>query len=319
MIAMAWVVDAHDAGVRLDKFLAAPGRAGSRARAVSALERGKVFVNGQESTASDASRRLVAGDRVRLWMDRPGSARTRRRPFDIDDLHVLHEDDSLVIVDKPAGMLTVPLAGRRTTASAVELLEERLVSGSRRRLFVVHRIDEYTSGLVVFARTLAAHKALKAQFVRREPERVYWAVVYGHPAPPPGEWRDSVFWDDTSMILKQTRPNDPDAKDAISRYRVLDSFGTTSLIEVRLETGKRNQIRLQARLRGHMLVGERRYVFGPAHLRDIDFPRQALHARYLTVRHPRDGRALRFEAPLPHDMADLIGRLRLSSRSRASD
>ena len=318
MVAMAWVVDAHDAGVRLDKFLAAPGRAGSRARAVSALERGKVFVNGQETTASDASRRLATGDTVRLWMDRPGSARTRRGPFDIDDLHVLHEDDSLVVVDKPAGMLTIPLAARRTSASAIELLQERLASSGRRRLFVVHRIDEYTSGLVVFARTAAAQEALKAQFMRREPERVYWAVVYGRPDPPQGVWRDFVFWDPTSMILKATRPDDPDAKEAISHYRVLDSFATTSLVEVRLETGKRNQIRLQARLRGHMLVGERRYVFGPAHLRDIDFPRQALHARYLAFRHPRDGRTIRFEAPLPQDMADLIGRLR-SPRPRASD
>jgi 23S rRNA pseudouridine1911/1915/1917 synthase len=91
---------------------------------------------------------------------------------------------------------------------------------------------------------------------------------------------------------------------------VLESFRDTSLIEVRLHTGKRNQIRLQARLRGHTMVGERRYVFGPEGLRPIEFPRQALHAFRLAFAHPRDGRAMRFEAPLPDDMKSLIARLR---------
>lgn len=316
---MAWTVDESDAGVRLDKFLAAPGRAGSRARALSALERGKVFVNGEESAPADASRRLAAGDTVRLWMDRPGSSRARREPLELaGSLHLVYEDDSLLVVDKPAGLLTVPLKDRRDSASALTLLERNLRPQTRHRLFIVHRIDEYTSGLVVFARTAAVQEALKAQFVRREPERVYWAVVHGHPSPPEGTWRDFVFWDHASMVLKQTHPNDPEAKEAISHYRVLETFDEASLVEIRLETGKRNQIRLQARLRGHTLVGERRYVFGPAHLRGIDFPRQALHARRLAFRSPRDGRVLRFEAPLPQDMTDLLARLR-ARRSSGTD
>jgi 23S rRNA pseudouridine1911/1915/1917 synthase len=207
-------------------------------------------------------------------------------------------------------MLTVPLPGR-DAASAKEVVEAHLRS-SQERLFVVHRIDEFTSGLVMFARTLQAQAALKAQFLRREPERVYWAVVYGHPEPSEGVWRDMVAWDDTAMIQKQTHPNDPRAKEAVSRYRVLERFAATSLVEVRLETGKRNQIRLQARLRGHTLVGERRYVFGPDQLRPIAFPRQALHARRIAFRHPRDDRPLAFEAPLPADMRELIDRLRKS-------
>jgi 23S rRNA pseudouridine1911/1915/1917 synthase len=303
-----WTIAAADAGVRLDKFLAAADRAGSRARASAALERGKVFVNGEEAGAADAARRLTTGDAVRRWMDRPGSSRARREPTAVGDLRVLFEDDALVVVDKPAGMLSVPLPVRGASLSARELLEEHLRPA--RRLHVVHRIDEYTSGLIVFARTLAAQSELKGQFRRREPERIYLAVVYGHPHPGAGVWRDHVVWDDRAMVQKETHPRDPDAKEAISRYRVLERFDGTALIEVQLETGKRNQIRLQARLRGHTLVGEQRYTFGPEDLRGIAFGRQALHAHRLAFHHPQDGRELRFESPLPPDMTDLLARLR---------
>ena len=134
-------------------------------------------------------------------------------------------------------------------------------------------------------------------------------MVYGHPHPPAGTWRDHLVWDQDALIQKETSPRDPRGKEAASEYRVIESFRDASLIEVRLVTGKRNQIRLQARLRGHMLVGERRYVFGPDHLRSINFPRQALHAFRLSFRHPFDGRVMEFEAPMPADMADLITRL----------
>ena len=99
----------------------------------------------------------------------------------------------------------------------------------------------------------------------------------------------------------------------MSEYRVLERFSRASLIEVRLRTGKRNQIRLQARLRGHTLVGERRYVYGPDELRGIDFPRQALHAHRLAFLHPSTGEPLSFEAPLPSDLAELVARLRIQT------
>ena len=151
---------------------------------------------------------------------------------------------------------------------------------------------------MLFAKHAAAQAVLKQQFLRHEPERVYQAIVYGHPTPPSGTWRDTLVWDQRSLIQKGTHPRDPRGKEAISEYRIVERFADTSLIEVRLVTGKRNQIRIQARLRGHTLVGERRYIFGPVELRPIDFPRQALHAARLTVNHPATGRALTFEAPL---------------------
>ena len=307
-----WIVEGGEAGLRLDKFLAAPDRAGSRPRAAAALERGKVFVNDREVTLADAAARVSAGDIVRLWTDRPGTAKRRSPLGDLRDLPIVFEDDSLIVLNKPAGLLAVPLPlERRSDAPSVfEDLKLYLRQRARRRPFVVHRIDRDTSGLVLFAKAEAAQLALKEQFKRRQPERVYQAIVYGLPSPSSGTWRDHLVWDLKALIQKETSARDPRGKEAISHYRVLEPLAGASLIEVRLVTGKRNQIRIQARLRGHTLVGERRYVYGPDELRPIAFPRQALHAHRLTFRHPHDDREMAFEVPLPDDMSTLVARLR---------
>jgi len=309
---MEWIVTTSEEGLRLDKFLAEPERLGSRRRASVALDRGKVFVNAVEVSAGSGSVKLAAGDRIRVWMDRPGSAR-RRTPTRSGDLRILFEDDVLIVVDKPAGVLAVPLERKMEAPSVFDQLVTHFRSHGKRKPLTVHRIDRDTSGLVVFAKQAAAQAALKEQFKRQAVERVYRAVVYGHPDPPAGTWRDRLVWDQRALIQKETHPRDPKGKDAVCQYEVLERFKETSLIEVRLKTGKRNQIRLQARLRGHTLVGERRYVYGPDHLRPIEFARQALHAYRLTFAHPVSGKTLRFEAPMPADLAALIPRLRRSS------
>jgi 23S rRNA pseudouridine1911/1915/1917 synthase len=307
-----WTVTAREAGVRLDKFLAGADRIGSRVRAATALERGKIFLNEREMTPDQAGTRLAAGDVVRAWMDRPGSAKRRATLGDDRDLPIVYEDDTLVVLDKPAGLLAVPLPLRRreNARSVFDDLKEYLRRRGRRRPFVVHRIDRDTSGLVIFAKSAAAQDHLKGQFKRHLPERIYQAVVYGHPSPASGTWRDHLVWDDRSLIQKETHPRDPRGKEAISHYRVLEQLKGAALIEVRLVTGRRNQIRIQARLRGYTLVGEQRYTYGPETLRSIAFPRQALHAHRLAFKHPVDGRELRFEAPLPQDLVELIARLR---------
>ena len=309
---MSWTVAPQEAGVRLDKYLAGEGRAGSRARAADALTRGKVFLNDREASLRDAATLLAAGDVVRLWADRPGSAKKRSANADDRDLSIVYEDDLLLVLNKPAGLLAVPLPlERRYDAPSVfEQLQGYLRRHGRKRPFVVHRIDRDTSGLVVFAKTEAAQLTLKEQFKRREPERIYQAIVYGHPSPASGVWSDYLVWDLKALIQKETTARDPRAKEAISRYRTIERLRAASLLEVSLVTGKRNQIRIQARLRGHTLVGERRYTFGPDDLRSIDFPRQALHAHRLVFRHPGDDRDLHFEAPMPEDMTQLLAALR---------
>lgn len=229
----------------------------------------------------------------------------------VRDLTVLYYDDAVVVVDKPAGLLTVPLARRERAPSVVSLLEERFRSHRKRRVYAVHRIDRDTSGLVVFARNGRVQEALKQQFIRHEPERVYWAVVHGHPSPKAGTWRDRLVWDPNALVQKPGAAQDPKGMDAVSRYRVLESLSRASLLDVRLQTGKRNQIRIQASLRGHPLIGERQYL-APGQVDGIAFPRQALHAHRLAFRHPEDGRPLSFESPLPLDMTRLIESLRQS-------
>lgn len=305
-----WEVSAAEAGIRLDKFLAGHERLGSRARAMAAVEKGKVFVNDAEAGRADAARRLSPGDRVCLWMDRPGSAKARAAgPQNAGDVEIVFEDPFLIVVNKPAGLLSVPLERKSAAPSAFDRIEQHLRPSGKKRPLVVHRIDQDTSGLVVFAKDPDAQARLKAQFKRRQPERVYLAVVYGHPEPPAGEWRDHLVWDEKALIQKQTHPRDPDAQEAISTYRVVQRFKDASLIEVRLNSGRRNQIRIQARLRGHTLIGEKRYTFGPDVLRPIQFERHALHAWRLAFEHPADGRRVQFEAPPPPDLAALITRL----------
>lgn len=311
-----WIVGAADVGLRLDKFLAAADRLGSRGRAADAIARGKVFVNDSEAVAADSSRALAAGDRIDVWMDRPGSAKRRPRPERLSGLLIIHEDADLIVVHKPAGLLAVPLPRRTDAPSVAEEIARHLRSQRQARPFVVHRIDRDTSGLVVIAKHAAAHAALKEQFLRHEPERVYQAVVYGHPTPASGTWRDRLVWDQKALIQKETHPRDSRGKDAVSEYRVIETFRDASLIEVRLVTGKRNQIRIQARLRGHTLVGEQRYVYGPDSLRPIAFPRQALHAFRLAFRHPGTDRLVQFEAPLPADLRELLERLRAKGRGK---
>jgi 23S rRNA pseudouridine1911/1915/1917 synthase len=259
----------------------------------------------------EASRVLVAGDRIRIWMDRPGSARARPRLGPAGELDIVYEDDALLVVNKPAGLLSVPLERNPGVPSVYDQIEARFRSHGKRRPLVVHRIDQDTSGLVVFAKDAAAQQELKAQFKRREPERVYWAVVYGLPDPPQGTWRDHLVWDEKALIQKETHPRDPRGTEAISRYRVIEPLRGASLVEIRLHTGRRNQVRIQARLRGHTLVGETRYTYGPQILRPVAFPRHALHAYRLAFRHPSDGTPIEVTAPPPADLQELIGRLRI--------
>lgn len=304
-----WIVTREEQGSRLDRFLAAPGRLGSRGRVRTALERGQVFVNDAEASTTDAGSPVNTGDAVRLWIDRPGSSK-RRGAVDAGGLEILYEDESLLVVNKPAGLLTVPLPRRSDASSAYALIADHLRPRGHRNPFVVHRIDRDTSGIVVFAKSASAQRAIRDQFEKRQPERVYWAVVHGLPKPAQGRWRDRLAWDRNALEQTATDAKNPKGVEATSDYRVLETFADASLVEVRLHTGKRNQIRIQAALRGHPLIGERQYVGGPSKRTGPTFPRQALHAHRLSFAHPIDRRTLTFEAPLPQDLTELLRTLR---------
>jgi 23S rRNA pseudouridine1911/1915/1917 synthase len=304
-----WVVMSEESPRRLDAFLAGAERLGSRRRATRALERGQVFVNHREATSADAALRVAQGDRVVLWLDRPGSARRRTRTTG-SRVPIVFEDDRLIVVNKPPGMLTVPLPRRADVPSVADHLREHLRSKGKRRPLIVHRIDRDTSGLVVFATRPDAHQVLKEQFRRHEPERVYLAIVKGTPVPSVGSWRDRLVWDQARLRQTSTHARDARGQEGLCHYRVIEAFADASLLEVRLVTGMRNQIRLQAGLRGHTLLGERQYIGHARAPLGLSCPRQALHASSLSFRHPASGETLAFEAPLPADMVELLQALR---------
>ncbi|MBM3771821.1 MAG: RluA family pseudouridine synthase [Acidimicrobiia bacterium] len=313
-----WVVSATEAGCRLDAFLAVRERLRSRGRAKRAIERGQVQLNEEEALPEHAATRLSPGDRVRAWTDRPGSARVRRRPSRDThrELAIVYEDASVLVVNKPAGLLTVQLARRPGAPSAASLLASYLRSQGKRRAWVVHRIDRDTSGLVVFATNPSAREALKNQFARREPERVYLALVRGTPDPPAGVWRDQLRWDAASLAQTVTDARDSRAREAVTNYRVLESFGSeAAFVCLRLHTGRRNQIRIQASAHGHPLLGERMYV-SPVGFRRGNgaATRQALHAWRLRFLHPDTGRPISVEAPLPADLRLSLSELRKPAR-----
>ncbi len=334
---MRWIVADGDAGLRVDAWLARQPEVGSRTRAREWIERGKVLRGGVEVTFDRAGERVRAGDEIVAWVDRPGSSRARSRDLVTrrHALRVVLEDASLLVADKPPGLLVEPLPGDRSEVTLRDLVSDHLRT---RDALVVHRIDRDTSGLVLFAKNSAAQTALKRQFERRTAERVYIAVLHGHLAEKEGTWKDALVWDRTRLAQRRARPDDDRGKQAISSYRVLEQVGRASVVEITLVTGKRNQIRIQAALRHHPLVGERIYrsssseVRGPkselqgpksdvrgrrpsrsSEVRGPEsevFPRQALHAARLAFRHPETGKRVEIEAPFPADMRDLIERLR---------
>jgi 23S rRNA pseudouridine1911/1915/1917 synthase len=209
---------------------------------------------------------------------------------------VLHEDAHLLVVDKAAGILTVPAGGESRTLFGA--LKRYLGLGERPGgLYVVQRLDRDTSGVIVFARTREAAEALEAVFAAHEPERVYHAIVAGNLADEQGAFRSRLA---TGPGLQQrsTRAAE-EGKPAVTHYRVTARLPGATAVEVRLETGRRNQIRVHFAEAGHPVLGDRRYAPEAARHRHWPGRRLALHAAVLAFRHPVTGEALRFESPLP--------------------
>lgn len=287
---------------RLDRILAELPKVGSRRRAQRTIESGKVLVDGQRITR--AGQIVRAGSEITIEWNRPGTGVERRkgqRALVESGLQILFEDPYMVAVDKPPGLLTDTASEEqhRTRDSVYKRLRTWLrPRGDRPR--TVHRIDRDTSGVVLFARTDAAESSLRQQFMSHQPERIYRAIVAGHPelSADPSPWVDHTRWHRGRRILEALHPEAPGARETISYARLIRELGDRSEIEVQIQTGRRNQIRLQAALRGHALVGDRLYGPSTAGPRAA---RQLLHAWRLTVAHPATGDPVRIEAPFPAD------------------
>jgi len=244
------------------------------------LEAGRVRVNGTVVRRGDTP--VVKADRVELGAPPPPSFPA--------PLRLVHADEHLVVVDKPPGLLTIADAGERQH-TAYRLLRDWVEATGGRRIFVVHRLDRETSGLLVFARSPEAKGLLQKQFQLRTPERLYQARVDGVVREDEGTLT-SRLTEDRSLRVRPTR--DPDrGREAITRYRVLERFPDSTLLELKLVTGRRGQIRAQLAAMGHPVVGDRAYGS-----RRDPFRRVCLHATRLGFMHP-DGRRVSFESRPP--------------------
>ncbi|MQY42688.1 RluA family pseudouridine synthase [Epibacterium sp. SM1969] len=324
---------------RLDKALSRDvpeAEALSRTRLARLLEAGAIAVNGQEMR--DAKARVNEGDTVEIIVEEADESHINAEDIPLD---VVFEDDDLIVINKPAGMVVHPAPGSPSGTLVNALLHhcgENLSGvGGVKRPGIVHRIDKETSGLLVVAKSDAAHHGLAAQFEKHTVERYYRAICYGVPAsndPRLRGVRGASF--EPGNILKLTtqlarHKTDRQrqavlfqgGKHAVTRVRVVESFGapeTAALVECWLETGRTHQIRVHLAHAGHGLLGDPTYggkrkispkALPPAAIAAIsNFPRQALHAAVLGFEHPVSGENLRFEAPLPADMQALLDALK---------
>jgi 23S rRNA pseudouridine1911/1915/1917 synthase len=241
----------------------------------------RVRVNGAVVTRGDAE--IAAGDRVELAAPAPAPCPA--------PLRLVHEDDDILVVDKPPGLLTIATE-RERERTAYRLLRDWVAGrgAGAARLFIVHRLDRETSGLIVFAKSAAAKQHLQAQFAARTAERVYVALAEGVVRRDEGSLTQHLVEDRALRVRIAERGG---GREAITRYRVLERRRAATLLELRLVTGRRAQIRAQLAAAGHPIAGDGQYGS-----RTDPIGRLALHATRLAFAHPRGGRAS-FESPPP--------------------
>jgi 23S rRNA pseudouridine1911/1915/1917 synthase len=242
--------------------------------------------------------------------DRSSTHEDRRRPRFSRELSVLYEDDALVVLDKPAGLLAVPVEGSENP-SALSLLAARL-EPKRQLALIVHRIDRFASGALLFAKTRTDRDALVRQFLDHTPARTYLAVVRGRLGVESGTLVH--YFRREGMFQRLRTARDPQAARAELRYSVERLFADASLVRIELVTGLQNQIRAQFSAMNHPLIGDRKY-----HRKESLEPliaRVALHAAHLQFVHPRSGKDVSIDCKLPPDFQHLVRELSRASRAR---
>ncbi len=322
---MTRTVEEADAGKRLDAWLAGAIADLGRNRAKRLIVDGRVRVGGR--TIVEPKRPVKPGETVDVDLPPAEPARVAGEAIALD---IVYEDDALIVIDKPAGLVVHPAAGNQTGTLVNALIAHCGASlsgiGGVARPGIVHRLDKDTTGLMVVAKTDAAHRGLAAQFadhgVNGPLERGYLALVWGAPN------RASGTID--APLGRSTRNREKIAvlktggRTAVTHYRVAERYGeaarpVAALVECHLETGRTHQIRVHMAEIGHPVIGDRAYGSGfatkatllpePARTLAADFPRQALHAWLLGFEHPVSGEEMHFERPPPADMQALIDAL----------
>lgn len=309
MVSLA--VAESDADTRLDAFLAAQIDGWSRARLQRLIEDEEVLVNGKPAKASY---KLRPGDEIEVELTPPPAASFT--PENIP-LNIIFEDDSLLVVNKPAGLVVHPAAGIHsgTLANALAFHFQQLSTRAGEiRPGIVHRLDKGTSGLMVVAKNEATHESLADQFRAREVYKSYLALVHGVVKQESGRIEQPIARDPRTRIRMAVVPA---GRGALSLYKVRRSFKSFTLLEVELKTGRTHQIRVHLSWLKHPVVGDEVYGGGrDKTVQDVrlraairKLQRQFLHAERLGFRHPVSGESLQFVAPLPVELENLLAEL----------
>ena len=306
------------AGGRIDKVLAGLVPL-SRMRIRKAIEAGAVLVDGM--AVRRASEPVPAGAEIVVEVE--AKAESGLTPADIP-LSVLWEDESLLVLDKPAGLVVHPGPGHPDDTLVNALLHHRpeiAGVGQERKAGLVHRLDRDTSGCLLVAKSDDAHRALSAQFAARAVDKTYWAFAWGHLGAEEGAFDAPIGRSVRDRQRMSTRTHR--ARTAVTRWRILERYAVSEWLEIDLETGRTHQIRVHLAEAGHPVLGDARYGGGPSRARGFHGPglawareaaaaagRQALHARALAFDHPATRERIAVESPLPADLVELRAVLR---------
>jgi 23S rRNA pseudouridine1911/1915/1917 synthase len=279
----------------------------SRAAAVDLVETGAVTLDGREVSKSH---RVQAGSWLEVALPEAAAPAPARL---VDGLRIVFEDDDLVVVDKPVGVAAHPSPGWTgpTVTGGLTAAGVRLsTSGAAERQGVVHRLDVGTTGLMVVAKSESAYSALKDAFRRRDVDKRYAALVQGHPDPTRGTIDAPIDRHPTHdykwAVVADGRPS-------VTHYETVEAFAAATLLDVRLETGRTHQIRVHMAAIRHPCVGDLTYGADPTLAARLGLDRQWLHAQALAFAHPRDGRPLAFNSPLPADLQRALDLLAASA------
>ncbi len=299
---------ASDKGERLDRWLAAQMPDLSRSRLQKLIEQGQVRVNQQVCTA--AKQPIRAGDQIEVTI--PPAQPLDLQPEAIP-LNVLYEDDQLLVINKPVGLVVHPAPGHEdgTLVNALLAHCELAGIGGVQRPGIVHRLDKDTSGALAIAKTDLAHQHLQAQFKTKTARRDYLAIVYGAPAEASGSIDAPIGRHLSDRKKMAVVPETKGGRRAVTHWRVAERLGNYTLVQFQLETGRTHQIRVHSAHIGHPVVGDPVYSAGRSV--GVNLPGQALHAWKLRLLHPVTAAWIETEAPLPAHFLKLLEILRRRS------
>ncbi len=299
-------VTPEGAGKRLDAWLSTQTPDLSRARIQNLIQEGHILLNGNPSKPSH---KLATGQTITLSIPPPVDIKLKPETIPLD---VLHEDSDLIVINKPAGLVVHPAAGHASGTLVNALLAhcpDLAGIGGEKRPGIVHRLDRDTTGVMVVAKNETAMRSLMIQFRHRQVTKEYLALVWGHLNPSAGRTETLIGRNPNDRKKMCTKPHI--GRTAITLYDTQEKFAATSLLRVRIETGRTHQIRVHMAFLGHSIIGDPSYGRPRRDILPGTLPtRQMLHAARLSFVHPVTGKSLSFEAPLPADMHDLIESLR---------